>query len=331
MPAARRQRDHPHAAGFERAAPRAGARRGQHQHRRPGTRRAHEPARERQPQARVEHHARERAPRARLRQQQRIVGEHGADSHHHAVVQSPQPAGLKALRAARDPLRLAARGGDAPVERERGLQQHEGTAAAGRGQEACVDRLRFPGEQAGRHAQARGAEQPQAAAADARVRVADRRHHARDPARPHERRAGRRASVVRAGLERHVERRALRPRSGAAERQHLRVRSARPRVEALADDPLAPRHHAAHERVRVRLAEAARRERERAPHQPLVEPLAAPGGRHAMRPPARRRTPPHRTAAGRRAARRRRRSGSAPRARARRRPRHRPSRCRRAW
>ena len=93
-----------------------------------------------------------------------------------------------------------------------------------------------------------------------RVRVAGGGHDARDPGRDDRVRARRRAPVVRARLERDVERRAARALAGRLERDDLGVRAALALVPALADD----------------LAVAARRRRRR------------PGSGASCRGPARR-------------------------------------------
>src|SRR5262249_12076040 len=102
------------------------------------------------------------------------------------------------------------------------------------------------------------------------VRVAHRHDHAREPGAGHERRAGRRAADVRAGLEGHVERRSARPLARPGQGLDLGVRAARALVESLAHHAAALHDHAAHDRVRIGLAEAPRSQEKGAPHPPDV-------------------------------------------------------------
>ena len=69
---------------------------------------------------------------------------------------------------------------------------------------------------------------------------------------------------MRARLEGHVERRALRRVAGRVERHDLGVRAALPLVPALADDLAVPDDDRADDRVRVRRPPPALRELERA-------------------------------------------------------------------
>ena len=95
--------------------------------------RPHEPARERQAQARVEDHAREAAAPAGAGQQQRVVGQHGPDARR-ARRRSRRRRRARPRRCAGAVIHFESppRGGDAAVERHRRLQEHEGSPAARR-------------------------------------------------------------------------------------------------------------------------------------------------------------------------------------------------------
>ena len=292
-----------------------------------------EPRGRRQPQARVEHDARERPARPRGRQQQRVVGERRADADDHRVVQPPQPPRLGALGRARDPLRAALCRGDPAVERGRRLEQDERAVEPGRGQERLVQPLRLGRQHADARLDPRRPQQREPPPVDERERVAHGCDDARNARVAHERRARGRAAVVRARLERDVERRAARASPGLLQRRHLGVRTSGPRVETLAHDAAAADDDAADDGVGVRLAEPRAASASAQAHEEEValrRPARGAPARHATPPAATRRTPRRRTAGGRRPSRPRRRSGSGPRARGRPRPRSRPSRSRRA-
>jgi hypothetical protein len=136
-------------------------------------------------------------------------------------------------RLARDPARAG--NSHAPVEGNGDLVGHEGPPARDPDPPGLVLDARFP-QIGDLDLDARRPEPLEASAVDLRVRVADRRDDARDP-RLHDRvRAGWRRPVVRARLERDVERRPASPVAGLRERGHLRMRRASPLVPALADD-----------------------------------------------------------------------------------------------
>src|SRR6185369_7105606 len=87
-----------------------------------------------------------------------------------------------------------------------------------------------------------GRPQPlETAPGDPRIGIAVAGHDLGDPRRDHRVSARRRAAVVRAGLQGHIERRAARPLSGVAERLDLGMRTADLAMPAAADD-LVPLH-----------------------------------------------------------------------------------------
>ncbi len=153
-----------------------------------------------------------------------------------------------------DPACVAARRGEAPVERHRRLVGHEGTVfgdprperlvlASGAGGDLAVGKLDLD---------ARLAQPGEAAAVRLRVRIAGRRHDAGDSGRDDGVGARRRAALVRARLERDVERRAAGLLARRLERDHLGVRPAGPLVPALADNLAVGDDDRADDRVRMR-------------------------------------------------------------------------------
>src|SRR5207244_4215763 len=161
-----------------------------------------------------------------------------------------QRGGEAAGRGAGDPARVAARGRDAAVERGGELERDqrppaEHARAIAGGQEPGLLRTRPD-----HHSDARPAELRDAPAAHARVRVDHGDDDAAEPETEQRVRAGRRPPVVRARLERDVERRAAHPPAGGAEGLDLRVRRAGAVVETLAYDAPAAHEDGAYRRVR---------------------------------------------------------------------------------
>ena len=116
-----------------------------------------------------------------------------------------------------------------------------------------------------------GATQPLGAAARDAARIAHRDDDARDPAAMIASAHGGVLPIVRARLERHVERRAARAIAGRAQRVDFGVRVAVARVKSFADDLAVGNDDGADHRVRRRLSPAVLGERERAPHVDRIE------------------------------------------------------------
>ena len=232
-----------------------------------------EPARRRQAQAAVEHHPdrRARLEAGQAAGQRRIVGERGAAADHDRVVGRAQPVAARPRRLAGDPSAGAGPGRDAPVERGRELQGHERPAGALLEEEAGVQRLGL------------GAHQPEvdldpglpqlrdALAVDPPVGAERRGDHPAHAGVDQRHGAGRRAAVVRAGLERDVDRGAERARAGPAQRLDLGVRPAARLGPAAAHDAAVLDHHAADRGVRPGAAEAALGQPQRQRHEAAVE------------------------------------------------------------
>ena len=239
---------------------RAIARRGDHEHGRPRAAGPREPARRRQAQARVEDDA---VNGRRVRGRGRSSGS-SARTVPMPTSDARRAGGAAAracapLRGARDPPRVAARGGDAAVEGQGGLQQHEGPAFArprpGSARSGAGPRRRARRSRPRRRPGAAGRGRGRSPAGSGRASPPPR---AATPASRTARRAGRRAAVVGAGLEVHVERSRRAPRAPARAQGHdLGVRTAR-RARCQPSPTTRPSFTITQpdHRVRVRLARA---------------------------------------------------------------------------
>src|SRR4051812_29033743 len=147
------------------------------------------------------------------------------------------------------------RDGDAAVEGRRGLVGDEGAAEPRPGQPALDQRPRLEALLDLHVDPGRPEPLGPAARVLARIRGAD--DDPCDPGREDRVDAGRRAAVVRAGLQRDVERRAARLLPRRLERPNLGVRLAGPLVPALADDLVAVGDDRTDDGVRVRREAAA--------------------------------------------------------------------------
>ena len=128
-------------------------------------------------------------------QQQRVVGQHGADADEHGVVQPAQPRAWRRCGRGSVIQRESPGGrGDAAVERQRRLQQHEGPAPRSGRQEALVQQPRLaPAQTPVVDRDARAPQQP-------RARARRRAGSGRAAPRPRARRRPRRASGAQGGV-----------------------------------------------------------------------------------------------------------------------------------
>ena len=225
-------------------------------------------------------HDLQRLPRRldRAHGQSRIVLQHGADpGEDRAGPRTPaMPVGARCL--AGDPLALAVRERGPPVEARRDLHAHPRSAFGEPFDPADVQLTRFVLEQSCSHGDARRLELRGTAAGES-VRIAHRGHDARH-ARG-EQRVGtrRRAPMMIARLERHVDSCAacrLATRRRVGERAHFRVRLSGALVPALADHSAVARDDAADARIGRGREKAALGERERPLHQLAVVERAHP-------------------------------------------------------
>ena len=168
---------------------------------------------------------------------------------------------------------------DAAVERDRELERHARPAVGVGEQVARELTAHLALHQADLHPDAGRPEPSQAASVHDAVRVAHRDHAAPDAGADHRVHAWRRAPLVGAGLERHVERGAARPRAGPVERHRLGVRLAQGLVPALADHATGAHDQRPHHGIGIHASPAALRQTQRARHEPPVI-LAGPS-RHA--------------------------------------------------
>ncbi len=210
--------------------------------------------------------------------------QHRPDTRHDGAGARPPRMSVGARRRAGDPPALAARQRRSSIEACGKLGSHPRTTARHSRHEPHVLRGCFGVEQAHVDAQA-CALQALGAAALRRVRIAHRGNDTCDPGVDNGICARRRSSLARAGLERHVKRRAVRvvsARTRIGERRHFRMRFAGDCMPAFADHVPIFHDHAADARVRRRRVEAALGKRERARHvAPVV--IGKIGLRHAGR------------------------------------------------
>ena len=200
----------------------------------------------------------------------RIVLAHRADAGQDRARALAPGVAVGARRLAGDPLAGAVGERRAPVERDRRLQAQPGPAAFHARDEADVELARLLAAAAPLDGDAGGLEPRRAAPGDERVRVAQRDDDARHAGSDERIGARRRAAVVRARLERDVDRRAANvdaARRGIAQRHRLGVRAARfLRVAAAGEPAVGADDDAADARIGIGQAHRVRGQRERFAH-----------------------------------------------------------------
>ena len=210
--------------------------------------RPHQRARRLQAQVRIQDDAQRRAPR-QARQphgEGGVVGARRSDAHHDGVRMHPPQMHGPVRDGAGDAQAIP---GGARREAILGAGELEAHRRAPLGDAQDMAEMiarRFRAEHPGRQCEAGGLDQAMAAPGDAGIRIRDRRHDPREPRGDDRVGAGRRAAVMRAGLQGDVERRAARRRAGHRQGLGLGMRPAARRRRALADDALLPgrpRHH----------------------------------------------------------------------------------------
>ena len=163
--------------------------------------------------------------------EQAIVGQHRADAGQDGVVIVPQLLHVRARAFAGDPAAIVVRRGDLAVQRDRGLQRHQRPAGAHEVHERLVQLLGLGGELRRRsppRCRRRAAcAKPSPATSGLGSCIAATTRAT--PAGDQRVGAGRRAALVRAGLQGDVERRAARLLAGLFERHDLGVLAARRR------------------------------------------------------------------------------------------------------
>jgi hypothetical protein len=125
---------------------------------------------------------------------------------------------------------------DPSVTARRGLEHDERTAFAHQRKERLVERDGLLGRDADVDGDAALAQKGKAAAADGRIRVLDRGDDARDAGVDDLAHAGPGATLVAAGLERAIQRRAAGAHARLGQGVHFRVRLPRSLMEALTHD-----------------------------------------------------------------------------------------------
>ena len=190
-----------------------------------------------------------------------------------------------ARRLAGDPLADAVVERGAAVERDRGLEAQPRPAALHARDEADVELARFAFAGPEDDLDAGGGEARRALAGDERIRIAHRHHHPADAGGDERVGAGRRAAVVRAGLEADDDGGAAHvgaARGGVAQRHHLGMRPAGFLGVAAADDAaVAVDDDAADARIGIGQADRLFGERERLAHG-FGEGVGSTGGRRVV-------------------------------------------------
>jgi hypothetical protein len=224
-------------------------------------------------QAAVEHDAQRLARAARAYIQARIIGEHCSDPGQYGGAARAPLLHIGARRFARDPAARPVRKRRAPIKTHRKLDPYPRPMAPQATQEAHIELLRLRRQKARFHFNSGLAQPQRAASAHARVRILDRKYHARD-ARVHECvGARRRAPEMTAGLKRDIGARTRRCSACRGKRSDFGMRLARALVPAFADNAAVACDHAAHARIGLRRRKTPRGELQRPRHREAIEAL----------------------------------------------------------
>ena len=167
-----------------------------------------------------------------------------------------------------DPLALPRGGGDAPVERAGKLEMKERPPFPHPQQEAGIDLGRLGGAFAHLHGDARGLQPGVALPFHPGIGILQRRDDAGDAGCHQGIGAGRRAPVMRARLERDIDRGALQGFAGVRNGVGLGVRTATLLGATAGDHATIAHDHAPHGRVGPGAPERSARQRERRAHHP---------------------------------------------------------------
>ena len=208
---------------------------------------------------------------------QRIIRQHRADADQDGVALRAQHMHPRPRRLARDRDRLAAGGADHVVGGHRELEQHLRAVIPDAAEMAGMVARRFLGAEPDVDSDTRRAQLCMALPGNFRIRVLDRRHHARNAGGNDGVGARWRAAEMRARLQRHVEGSASRGLAGAPQGFGFGVRTAAClRPSPPDDDPIVDDDRA-NRRVGPGAALAAPAERERELHEAQVGGFRLPG------------------------------------------------------
>ena len=194
-----------------------------------------------------------------------------ATTAHDGVHPLAQPVHRGARLRPGDPAGLAVRGGDAPVQGARQLEDHERTPALTNREKTPVLLAALGLAHPHPHLHARPAQALHAASRDRAVWVDVTHDDAPQALLHHQLRARRGAPDVEAGLEGHRQRGTVHGAGAATppgllDRHHLGVGAAHRAGVAPAEDPVAPVHHGAHRGVREAPPPGAARLSQSEPH-----------------------------------------------------------------
>ena len=225
-----------------------------------------------QTQGRVEHHAHRRTflHAGQPARQQRIVGQCSADSDHDRIALRPQEMHTIARLHPGDGNRRPACRPSFAIRRDRELEHDVGTAVAHAPDVSGMVVARFLGAGVNIDDNASRTKPRVALAGHFRIGIFDRRDDARQACSDDGVGAGRRFAVMRARLQRHVERRTTCRCSGAPQRLDLGMRPAAGLRPAAAHNHAVLHDHGANGRVWPRPAKPAPSEGQRQSHEPGV-------------------------------------------------------------
>ena len=169
-------------------------------------------------------------------------------------------------RLPRDPLRRARMACDLPVKRHRRLERDEGALRCHPFQKNLILPPRFALTYAGHNFDSCRPKQRKPSTRNERIRIGERDNDARNPRCYYRLDAWRRAPVMRARFERHIEGRPAREFSRHPQRVNLRVRLARRAMPPARDDRALPYNDRADEWIRRRAPARKVRDAQRLAH-----------------------------------------------------------------
>src|SRR5690606_18614657 len=225
---------------------------------------------ERQTSCSIEDDAKRPSPARGSRRQERVIVEKGLGAGDDRIDSSAQAMARASRRLPRDPLRLAARRRDSSVEAHRPLEEDPRATGADPVAVGSVEPPGFAPQKAGGDLDSCRTESLRAFSVRHRVRIGARVDRALDAGGDDRVAARRCLTVMRARLERDVERRAARGFARIANRLDLRVRPAVTAMEPATDDAAATYDDGADERIGRNALDALARELDRFSHRMLV-------------------------------------------------------------
>ena len=196
--------------------------------------------------------------------------QHRADAHENTIAAVAQLVRVLPRLGARDPLRLTRSRRNLAIERHRCLKDDEGTLLCNPVQENLVEPAALILQHAAFYFDACILQNLDALARHQRIRVSHTDDDAPDSRLGHSLGAGARATIMRAGLQRHIERRPLGQFTRHAQGMNLGMRRTRLPMPARSDDVTIAHDDSTNERIRRRASRSVAREGERLPHEIFI-------------------------------------------------------------